>query len=153
MEKFWCAEGRELSSPRRAQFYSATELANALCIPLLDDEIILRVVLPLLAGSQKSIGFVPLQTLHQTIANVLTDGVSSALCFTLHQFQIDQLIFKAELQHEHPEQARIFCSCLSVDPWNSLSPVSGCVCGNFNQVGSFIPYCMDTDCTVVHRLL
>lgn len=83
----------------------------------------------------QSVGYVPFPVLCDILANVLTDG-SSVLCFALHQFQIDQLIFTSELQlqHEEPAAARIFCAALCLDPWNSLDASSGCQVGNFNQV-------------------
>ena len=115
--------------------YDAVDIAAALHIPLLHDDVMLRVVQPTLRGAVKSCGLVPFNTLANTLANVLTDN-SSALCFALHQFQIDSCIFGVGLQHEHADSARIFCSLLSVDPWNTLDETSGCQVGNFNQVSA-----------------
>lgn len=123
----------EVTARSAAKLYDAEELAQALQIKLLDDDVMLRVIQPALRGAVKTSGFVPLNLLCSLLESVLTDG-SSALCFALHQFQIDSCIFGGDLQHEHAETARIFCSLLSVDPWNTLDAIAGCQVGNFNQV-------------------
>lgn len=123
-------------SPRRLRPYSAQDVAAALNIPLLDDGVLVRVVLPLLRGAQKRSGFVPFNVLGDALACVLTDGsgTNSQCCAVLHQFAVDRYIFNSELVHEKPDAASVFCACLSVDPWNSVNAVAACHVGNFNQV-------------------
>lgn len=143
-----CKRGREHSQELDAPF-SAFDVAAALQIPLLNDDVLHKAVAPALRGETRRGGAVQLSTLAIALQAVL-EGEEHQLHHLLHQCAVEEIIFSADIVHVQPDDAAVLCAALSADPWNSLCPAAACQLGNYNQVSQQLCLC-SVVCSVYHH--